>query len=308
MRDWSVNIFFEEMVRTPVQVDIGSEFRYRDPLVQKNDLFITISQSGETADTLAAAREAKQKGARVVSIVNVVGSTLARESDGVLYTHCGPEIGVASTKAFTSQLAALYMLALHLGRVRGVLSAADGKAWLDRLVTLPALVKHVLGREAEILAIAKRYYKKPDFLYLARGINYPIALEGALKLKEISYIHAEGYAAGEMKHGPIALIDKDMPVVVLAPRDRLYEKTVSNLMEVKARRAPVIALRGGRGARVGQDCGCRVHDSRCAPVAVADSLYHSATVTGVSHCGAARGRCGSAAQPRKECDGRIIRC
>ncbi len=232
----------EEMVRTPVQVDIGSEFRYRDPLVQKNDLFITISQSGETADTLAAAREAKQKGARVVSIVNVVGSTLARESDGVLYTHCGPEIGVASTKAFTSQLAALYMLALHLGRVRGVLSVADGKAWLDRLVTLPALVKHVLGREAEILAIAKRYYKKPDFLYLARGINYPIALEGALKLKEISYIHAEGYAAGEMKHGPIALIDKDMPVVVLAPRDRLYEKTVSNLMEVKARRAPVIAF------------------------------------------------------------------
>ncbi len=232
----------EEMVRAPVQVDIGSEFRYRDPLVQKNDLFITISQSGETADTLAAAREAKQKGARVVSVVNVVGSTLARESDGVLYTHCGPEIGVASTKAFTSQLAALYMLALHLGRVRGVLSVADGKAWLDRLVTLPALVKHVLGREAEILAIAKRYYKKSDFLYLARGINYPIALEGALKLKEISYIHAEGYAAGEMKHGPIALIDKDMPVVVLAPRDRLYEKTVSNLMEVKARRAPVIAF------------------------------------------------------------------
>jgi glucosamine--fructose-6-phosphate aminotransferase (isomerizing) len=233
---------FEEMVRTPVQVDIGSEFRYRDPLIEKNDLFITISQSGETADTLAAAREAKQKGARVVSIVNVVGSTLARESDGVLYTHCGPEIGVASTKAFTSQLAALYLLALHLGRVRGVLSVADGKSWLDRLVTLPALVKHVLGREAEILAIAKRYYKKSDFLYLARGINFPIALEGALKLKEISYIHAEGYAAGEMKHGPIALIDKDMPVVVLAPRDRLYEKTVSNLMEVKARRAPVIAF------------------------------------------------------------------
>src|SRR5574340_29563 len=232
----------EEMVRTPVQVDIGSEFRYRDPLIEKNDLFITISQSGETADTLAAAREAKQKGARVVSIVNVVGSTLARESDGVLYTHCGPEIGVASTKAFTSQLAGLYMLALHLGRVRGVLNAADGKAWLDRLVTLPALVKHELGREAEILAIAKRYYKKPDFLYLARGINYPIALEGALKLKESSYIHAEGYAAGEMKDGQIALIDKDMPVVVLAPKDRLYEKTVSKLMEVKAGRAPVIAF------------------------------------------------------------------
>ena len=233
---------FEEMVRTPVQVDIGSEFRYRDPLIEKDDLFITISQSGETADTLAAAREAREKGAHVVSIVNVVGSTLARESEGVLYTHCGPEIGVASTKAFTGQLAALYLLALHLGRVRGALSAADGKAWLDRLVTLPSLVKHVLGREAEILAIAKRYYKKRNFLYLGRGINYPVALEGALKLKEISYIHAEGYAAGEMKHGPIALIDKDMPVVVLAPRDRLYEKTVSNLMEVKARHAPVIAL------------------------------------------------------------------
>lgn len=233
---------FEEMVRAPVQVDIGSEFRYRDPLVGKNDLFITISQSGETADTLAAAREAKQKGARVVSIVNVVGSTLARESDGVLYTHCGPEIGVASTKAFTAQLTALYLLGLHFARVRNVMKVADGKAWLDRLVKLPVLVERVLQREAEIVAIAKRYYKKRNFLFLGRGINYPIALEGSLKLKEISYIHAEGYAAGEMKHGPIALIDKDMPVVVLAPRDRLYDKTVSNLMEVKARRAPVIAF------------------------------------------------------------------
>jgi glucosamine--fructose-6-phosphate aminotransferase (isomerizing) len=233
---------FEEMVRTPVQVDIGSEFRYRDPLVGKKDLFITISQSGETADTLAAAREAKAKGARVVSIVNVVGSTLARESDGVLYTHCGPEIGVASTKAFTAQLTALYLLSLHLARVRKVMNVADGKAWLDRLVQLPALVERVLGREAEVVAIAKRYYKKRNFLFLGRGINYPIALEGSLKLKEISYIHAEGYPAGEMKHGPIALIDKDMPVVVLAPRDRLYEKTVSNLMEVKARHAPVIAF------------------------------------------------------------------
>jgi len=233
---------FEDMVRTPVQVDIGSEFRYRDPLVGKRDLFLTISQSGETADTLAAAREAKQKGARVVSIVNVVGSTLARESDGVLYTHCGPEIGVASTKAFTAQLTALYLMALHLARVRNVMKEVDGKAWLDRLVRLPVLVESVLRREAEIVAIAKRYYKKRNFLFLGRGINYPIALEGSLKLKEISYIHAEGYAAGEMKHGPIALIDRDMPVVVLAPRDRLYEKTVSNLMEVKARHAPVIAL------------------------------------------------------------------
>ena len=232
----------EEMARTPVQVDIGSEFRYRNPLVQKDDLFVAISQSGETADTLAAAREARAKGAKVLSIVNVVGSTLARESDGVLYTRCGPEIGVASTKAFTAQLTALYLLALHLAHIRGVMNATDGRVWLERFVSLPAGVEHILKREAEIVAIAKRYQNKRNFLYLGRGINYPIALEGALKLKEISYIHAEGYAAGEMKHGPIALIDKEMPVVVLAPRDRLYEKTVSNLMEVKARRAPVIVF------------------------------------------------------------------
>jgi glucosamine--fructose-6-phosphate aminotransferase (isomerizing) len=232
----------EEMVGAPVLVDIGSEFRYRNPLIQKDDLFVAISQSGETADTLAAAREAKRQGARILSICNVVGSTLARESDGVLYTRAGPEIGVASTKAFTAQLTALYLLALHLGRVRGAMSVEEGKVWLDRLVTLPTHVKHLLGREAELVSIAKRYYTKRHFLYLGRGINYPIALEGALKLKEISYIHAEGYPAGEMKHGPIALIDKDMPVVVLAPRDRLYEKSVSNLMEVKARGAPVIAF------------------------------------------------------------------
>jgi len=232
----------EEMVGAPVLVDIGSEFRYRNPLIQKDDLFVAISQSGETADTLAAAREAKRQGAKVLSICNVVGSTLARESDGVLYTRAGPEIGVASTKAFTAQLTALYLLALHLGRVRGRMSVEDGKVWLDRFVTLPTHVERLLGREAELVSIAKRYHTKRNFLYLGRGINYPIALEGALKLKEISYIHAEGYPAGEMKHGPIALIDKDMPVVVLVPRDRLYEKSVSNLMEVKARGAPVIAF------------------------------------------------------------------
>jgi len=232
----------EEMVGAPVLVDIGSEFRYRNPLIQKDDLFVAISQSGETADTLAAAREAKRQGARILSICNVVGSTLGRESDGVLYTRAGPEIGVASTKAFTAQLTALYLLALHLGRVRGAMSVEDGKVWLDRFVTLPTHVERLLGREAELVSIAKRYHTKRNFLYLGRGINYPIALEGALKLKEISYIHAEGYPAGEMKHGPIALIDKDMPVVVLVPRDRLYEKSVSNLMEVKARGAPVIAF------------------------------------------------------------------
>jgi glucosamine--fructose-6-phosphate aminotransferase (isomerizing) len=239
-------------VRAPVQVDIGSEFRYRNPLIGKNDLLVAISQSGETADTLAAIREARKQGARVVSICNVVGSSLVRESDGILYTHAGPEIGVASTKAFTAQLTALYLLALHLGRVRGVVSEQQGKAWLDRFVTLPTHVQHLLDREAELVSIAKRYHTKRNFLYLGRGINYPIALEGALKLKEISYIHAEGYAAGEMKHGPIALIDKDMPVVMLAPRDRLYEKTVSNLMEVKARGAPVIALVTGGERELGK--------------------------------------------------------
>ena len=233
---------FEELIRTPVHVDIGSEFRYRDPMVKEGDLFIAISQSGETADTLAAAREAKRLGARVLSIVNVVGSTLARESDGVIYTRSGPEISVASTKAFTGQVIALYLLALHIGRVRQVLSVEDGRWWLDQFMALPGQVEHVIKRQAEILSMAQRFYNHRNFLYLGRGINFPIALEGALKLKEISYIHAEGYAAGEMKHGPIALIDEQMPVVVLAPRDRLYEKTVNNLMEVKARSAPVIAF------------------------------------------------------------------
>ena len=233
---------FEEMIRKPVQVDIASEFRYREPMIQKDDLFIAISQSGETADTLAAAREAKKRGARVLAIVNVIGSTLARESDGVIYTRCGPEISVASTKAFTGQVIALYLLALHVGRVRSVLSPEEGRWWLDQFMTLPGRVEQILKREADILDIARRYAKKENFLYLGRGINYPIALEGALKLKEISYIHAEGYAAGEMKHGPIALVDEDMPVVVLAPKDRLYEKTVNNLMEVQARNAPVIAF------------------------------------------------------------------
>jgi glucosamine--fructose-6-phosphate aminotransferase (isomerizing) len=233
---------FEEMVRRPIQVDIGSEFRYREPLIQPNDLFIAISQSGETADTLAAAQEAKRRGARVLAIVNVVGSTLAREADGVIYTRCGPEISVASTKAFTGQIIALYLLALHVGRVHGVLSPEEGRWWLDHFLMLPGHVENILKQENTIESIAKQYAQKRNFLYLGRGINFPIALEGALKLKEISYIHAEGYAAGEMKHGPIALIDSEMPVVVLSPKDRLYEKSVSNLMEVRARSAPVIAF------------------------------------------------------------------
>lgn len=233
---------FEEMIGKPVQVDIASEFRYREPMIQKDDLFIALSQSGETADTLAAAREAKRRGAGVLAIVNSVGSSLAREADGVIYTRCGPEISVASTKAFTGQIIAMYLLALHMGRVRKALDIEAGRWWLDRYMMLPGQVEQVLKQEADIVAAAKHYFSKRNFLYLGRGINYPIALEGALKLKEISYIHAEGYAAGEMKHGPIALVDQDMPVVVLAPRDRLYDKTINNLMEVRARNAPVIAL------------------------------------------------------------------
>ena len=238
----------EEMVRAPVQVDIGSEFRYRNPLIGPGDLLIAISQSGETADTLAAVREARKQGARVVSICNVVDGSLARESDGMLYTHAGPEIGVASTKAFTTQLAALYLLALHLGRVRGVVSADEGKAWLDRLVTLPTHVQHVLDRESEVATIAERYHTKRNFLYLGRGINYPIALEGALKLKELSYIHAEGYPAGEMKHGPIALIDEHMPVVAVAPRDASHDRMMSSIEEVRARDGRIIAF-GHEGDR-----------------------------------------------------------
>ncbi len=279
----------EELVRTPVQVDIGSEFRYRNPLVQEGDVFIALSQSGETADTLAAAREARRLGAHVLSIVNVVGSTLARESDGVIYTRCGPEISVASTKAFTGQVMALYLLALHVGRVRGVLSVADGQWWLDQFMALPGHVERVIKREAEFVAMAKRFYRKNNFLYLGRGINYPIALEGALKLKEISYIHAEGYAAGEMKHGPIALIDEDMPVVVLAPRDRLYEKTVSNLMEVKARSAPVIAFvsEGEQELEALADCVFRIPNTHAllSPIPFTAALqllaYHIATLRNI---------------------------
>jgi glutamine---fructose-6-phosphate transaminase (isomerizing) len=232
----------ESLARVPVEVDLGSEFRYRDPLVGPDDLVVAISQSGETADTLAALREAKKKGARALSVCNVVGSTLARESDGVLYTHAGPEIGVASTKAFTTQLAAMVLLAIYLGRRTGKLEEEPAKQLIKDLLALPEQMKEVLDHAASVAVISRRYGTSRDFLFLGRGINYPIALEGALKLKEISYIHAEGYPAGEMKHGPIALIDEHMPVVVIAPRGSGYEKIVSNLSEVRARQGKVIAI------------------------------------------------------------------
>jgi glucosamine--fructose-6-phosphate aminotransferase (isomerizing) len=232
----------EELARIPVEVDIASEFRYRAPIITEKTLFIAITQSGETADTLAASREAGRLGAKVLSICNVIGSTASRESDFVFYTHSGPEIGVASTKAFTTQIVALYLLAVALGKARGALSGEKATALIEDLLHLPGKVEHVLELDGEIQAIAKELFKAKEFLYLGRGINYPIALEGALKLKEISYIHAEGYAAGEMKHGPIALIDEDLPVVVLAPAGRLYEKVTSNMEEVKSRGGTIIAV------------------------------------------------------------------
>lgn len=232
----------EELARVPVEVDIASEFRYRSPIITGKTLFIAITQSGETADTLAASREVRRLGAKVLSICNVIGSTASRESDFVFYTHSGPEIGVASTKAFTTQIVALYLLAVAMGKARGTLPEEKAAALIEDLLRLPGELEHVIELDGEIQAIAKELFKARDFLYLGRGINFPIALEGALKLKEISYIHAEGYAAGEMKHGPIALIDEDLPVVVLAPSGRLYEKVVSNMEEVKSRGGTIIAV------------------------------------------------------------------
>jgi len=232
----------EQLARVAVDVDYGSEYRYRSPIVGKNTLAVVITQSGETADTLAALREAKREGASSIAICNVVGSMATRETDGTLYTHAGPEIGVASTKAFTSQLVALYLLALRLGQARGTLSPEASKPHVDALLQLPHVLEETLKVAPEVGEVAARFQSRTDFLYLGRGINYPIALEGALKLKEISYIHAEGYPAGEMKHGPIALIDERMPVVTLAPHDHVFEKMIGNMQEVKARGGSVIAL------------------------------------------------------------------
>ncbi len=239
----------EKLAQLPAEVDYGSEFRYRDPIIGKKSLAIAISQSGETADTLAAEREARQKGAKILGICNVVGSMLTREANGTIYTHAGPEIGVASTKAFTGQLTALMLTALYLAQVRGKLTPASAQSLMQELTRVPHKIETILQRDAALEELARLFFRHTDFLYLGRGIHYPIALEGALKLKEISYIHAEGYPAGEMKHGPNALIDENLPVVIIATRDESdpasmtrYEKTVSNLQEVKARDGIVIAV------------------------------------------------------------------
>jgi glutamine---fructose-6-phosphate transaminase (isomerizing) len=231
----------EALAGLPVEVDYGSEYRYRNPIVARNELTLVITQSGETADTLAALREARRKGAASIAICNVVGSMATREADGTVYTHAGPEIGVASTKAFTSQLVALNLLALYMGQLRGTLAQADIRRHIDELLQLPQVLEQAIKACAPIERIAEKFYNRTDFLFLGRGINYPIALEGALKLKEISYIHAEGYPAGEMKHGPIALIDEKMPVVAIAPNDHVFEKMIGTVLEPTARGGSVIA-------------------------------------------------------------------
>jgi glucosamine--fructose-6-phosphate aminotransferase (isomerizing) len=231
----------EELARVPVEVEYASEFRYRNPVVNERTLVIGISQSGETADTLAALREARRRGARTIGLVNVVGSTIAREVDGGTYLHAGPEVGVASTKAFTSQVAALALLTLRLGRLRN-LSILQGRQFIQALTALPAQIEQILAKTDEVKVLAERFFTGNHALYLGRGVNFPAALEGALKLKEISYIHAEGYPAAEMKHGPIALIDENMPVVFIAPRDAVHSKIVSNIEEVKARGGKVLAI------------------------------------------------------------------
>ena len=242
----------EELAGVPVEVDYGSEFRYRVPLVGSGCLAVAISQSGETADTLAAFREAKRRGALPIAICNVPASMLTREAAGTLLTHAGPEIGVASTKAFTAQIVALSLLALHLGRLRGTLDATACRGLLEGLTRVPHLMEQALSRAASVEALARSLAGARDVLYLGRGINYPIALEGALKLKEISYVHAEGYPAGEMKHGPIALIDERLPIVALCPRGRVHEKMLSNVQEAKARGGRVLAVVSAGDADAGR--------------------------------------------------------
>jgi glucosamine--fructose-6-phosphate aminotransferase (isomerizing) len=239
----------EQLARVPVEVDYASEFRYRDPVMTERTLLVVITQSGETADTIAALREAKERGSKVLAICNVQGSMITRESDGTILTHAGPEIGVASTKAFTSQMVALYLFAMYLGQLRGALSEDEARRHAQELAELPVKIEHLLSESDELEELAREFHRVTDFLYLGRGINFPVALEGALKLKEISYIHAEGYPAGEMKHGPNALIDERLPVVVVNPREEgdkaselRYEKTHSNIVEVKAREGVVISV------------------------------------------------------------------
>jgi glucosamine--fructose-6-phosphate aminotransferase (isomerizing) len=278
----------EQIAGIPTEVDLASEFRYRRPIVDPSYLVVPVSQSGETADTLAALREGRERGARVLSVCNVRDSTIARESHDVLYTHAGPEIGVASTKAFTTQLVVLYLLALKLGMERGKLAGRELDSAVEDLRRLPRMVEETLQLDPQIRQVAHRYFRAPNFLFLGRGIMYPIALEGALKLKEISYIHAEGYAAGEMKHGPIALIDENMPVLVIANQSPVYDKVISNLEEVRARDGKVIAIASTGDERIAEraDAVIRIPDLGEFLTAIVATLpvqllaYHVATLKG----------------------------
>ena len=256
----------EELSHIPVDVEYASEYRYRPRLHQPGTLAIAVSQSGETADTLEAMRAARAAGCRVVGVVNTVGSTIARESDGGIYLHAGPEIGVASTKAFTSQITALLLLGLYLGRQRGVLSVEQGRDFATELGNLPELVRRTLDLSSGIADLAKHYVDTHNALYLGRGVNFPVALEGALKLKEISYIHAEGYPAAEMKHGPIALIDENMPVVFVAPHDHVYQKVLANMQEVKARGGRILALTSEGNGDLGRLVDQQIHVPPSAPL------------------------------------------
>ncbi|MDN6279551.1 MAG: glutamine--fructose-6-phosphate transaminase (isomerizing), partial [Psychroflexus sp.] len=233
---------FEDFARIPVEVEYASEFRYRNPIINKDDVVIAISQSGETADTMAAIKIAKEKGAFVFGVCNVVGSSISRETHAGAYTHAGPEIGVASTKAFTTQITILTLIALKLGKQKGEISNSQFHAYLNELDTIPEKIERTLETNDEVIKVAEAYKNAKNCLYLGRGHNFPVALEGALKLKEISYIHAEGYPAAEMKHGPIALIDEMMPVVVIATKKGHYEKVVSNIQEIKSRKGKIIAV------------------------------------------------------------------
>lgn len=254
----------ERTARLHVSVEYGSDFRYRDPVIDPAVLVIAVSQSGETADTLGAVRLAKEKGCKTLAVINAMGSTIARESDGVIYMHCGPEIGVASTKAFTAQIAALYVIAIHLGLARQTLPPGEAARRVEDLLRVPGRVEEVLARESVVEQVARKYKDSQNALFLGRGSGFPLALEGALKLKEISYIHAEGYDAAEMKHGPIALIDEKMPVVVLALKGRRYDKICSNIQEVKARGGHVIAIASHDDAAIASkiDDVLPIHDDR----------------------------------------------
>jgi glucosamine--fructose-6-phosphate aminotransferase (isomerizing) len=278
----------EDRCRLPVEVDIASEFRYRNPVVDAETLLLAVSQSGETADTLAALREAAAQGAHTIAICNVVDSSIARAADTVVYTHAGPEIGVASTKAFVTQLVALSLLSIRLGRARGTIGYGWGAELVSGLAHLPVIMEETVRLDQEVEKLAPRYLHARDFLYLGRGMSYPIALEGALKLKELSYIHAEGYPAGEMKHGPIALIDENVPVVVLAPRDRHYEKVVSNMEEVIARGGRVLVIRTEGDDEIGRKAEASIAIPRVSedllPLALSAPLqllaYHIAVLKG----------------------------